>query len=404
MNRREFCQAALVPLLALGAAQDQDEEGLEKLKGVSITRVSGFRHEAPRPHLEGKNAVKDVHGGFTADDVLRIETNAGVEGIGAGSATPVEARELLGKRLAEFWKPGVGVVSPLRRADHALYDLIGKALDLPTSTILGGMGPDWIPVYDGSVYFNDLLPAHEGRVGVPRLLHEVEQSLKAGYRAFKIKVGRGHRWMEPEVGFQRDVEVVKAVRKLVGKGVTLMADANNGFDLETAERWLDAVGNELFFVEEMFPEQVERDLLFKEFLRRKGYAALVADGESADDLDDFETLIAREAIDVYQPDIRRWGLTRICALARKLSVKPRLRLAPHNWGSFLGLYMQLVVAKAVPNFLIAEADPSTSDLFDTSAYVFANGKMRLPNVPGCGLTLRDDVFRAKYAKDAWVVS
>ena len=398
MKRREFLHAALVPLVAPRFA-----DGLAVLKKYTINRVSGFRHEAQRPHVAGKNSHLDVHGATTSDSVLRIGTNVGVEGIGVGSASPGEARALLGRSLAEFWKPKIGVVSSLGRSDHALYDLLGKALAAPAWKILGGLGPEWVPVYDGSVYFNDLLPASEGRSGLPRLLHEVEQSLKAGHRAFKIKVGRGFKWMDPQAGFQRDVQVIKAIRALVGPGVKLMADANNAFDLDSTERWLDAVGPELFFVEEMFPEQVDRDLALKAYLRGKGDPALVADGESAGDLDDFDPLIAREAIDVYQPDIRGWGLTRLTALARKLAVHPPLKLAPHNWGSFLGLYMQVVLARAIPNFLMAEHDPSTSDLFDTSAFTFQEGKLRVPDTPGCGLLLREDVYQSKYAKTAWTV-
>jgi L-alanine-DL-glutamate epimerase-like enolase superfamily enzyme len=310
---------------------------------------------------------------------------------------------MIGHTLDEFWKPGIGVVSPLGRSDHALYDLIGKALNVPTWKILGGLGPEWVPVYDGSIYFNDLLPEFQEK-GVAQLLEEVETSLKAGHRAFKIKVGRGARWMDPEPGFQRDVEVVKAIRKLVGAEVRLMADANNAFDLDTAKRWLDAVDGDLFFVEEMFPEQVEHDLALKEHIRSKGYSTLVADGESADDLDDFNDPIAREALDVLQPDIRAFGLTRQYILSRKLGIRPRMKLAPHNWGSFLGLYMQLVLARGIPNFLIAEQDPSSSDLFDTSAYEFKDGKIRVPDLPGCGLALRGDVFEASYRKDAWTVS
>src|SRR5690606_40874617 len=51
-----------------------------------------------------------------------------------------------------------------------------------------------------------------------------------------------NRWMDKEAGFRRDVEVVRAIRKRVGRDVKLMVDANNGFDLETTLRWLDELG------------------------------------------------------------------------------------------------------------------------------------------------------------------
>jgi L-alanine-DL-glutamate epimerase-like enolase superfamily enzyme len=403
VNRRTFLHAGTV--LALGAVPAGAREGRkdDRLREVKITRVTGFRHVCPRPKLAGKNARLDVHGRHTSEQVLRIATDQGIEGVGIGAATPQAARRLLGHTLDEYWKPGVGVVSPLGRADHALFDLVGKALGVPAWKLLGGRGPEWVPVYDGSIYFNDLLPEGKTR-GVARLLEEVRASLAAGHRALKIKVGRGFRWMEREAGFRRDVEVVRALRKLVGKDVKLMVDANNGFDPETTRRWLDAVDDDLFWIEEPFPEQVEPDLRLKAYLRAKGWKTLLADGESAGDVGHFDDFIKHEALDVLQPDIRAFGLTRQWELSRRIESHPGIRLAPHNWGSFLGLYMQLVLARGVPNVLIAEQDPSTSDLFDTSAFRFKDGRMAVPDLPGCGLVLREDVFRKSYRQSAWVVS
>jgi L-alanine-DL-glutamate epimerase-like enolase superfamily enzyme len=197
---------------------------------------------------------------------------------------------------------------------------------------------------------------------------------------------------------------VQAIRKLVGKDVRLMVDANNGYDLEGTQRWLDAVGDDLFFIEEMFPEAVEQNLALKAFLRRKGWKTLVADGESAKEVGHFDAFIDREALDVLQPDIRAFGLTKQWELSRKAAANPSIKLAPHNWGSFLGLHMQLVLARGIGNFLIAEQDPAASDLFDTAAFEFKEGKVRVPDLPGCGLVLREDVFQAGYKSQAWGVS
>src|SRR5262249_23276954 len=141
----------------------------------------------------------------------------------------------------------------------------------------------------------------------------------------------------------------------------------------------------------------------KAHLRKRGWRTLVADGESARDLKHFEPFIDREALDVLQPDIRAFGLTLQWELSRRLNGRPGVQPAAHNWGRFLGLPTQLVRGRGVPNFLIAEEDRS-SDLFDTSAFVFREGRVRVPDVPGCGLVLREDVFKKRYAAQAWVVS
>jgi len=399
MKRRDFLRLAA----GSGVAAFESFPGAADLAKIRITRVSGFRHTGPRPKLVGKNSHLDVHGSETRDSVLRIETDQGIEGIGSGNVTPYLAWQLLGHALAEYWNPAQGIVSPLGRADHALYDLVAKALGVPAWKLLGGAGPEWVPVYDGGIYFNDLLPEHATR-GVGRLLDEIDESLKEGHRAFKIKVGRGYKWMETSAGFKRDVEVVQAIRRRVGRDIRLMVDANNGFDLDTTKRWLDTAGDELFFIEEMFPEVVEQDLELKSFLRSKGWKTLVADGESAREIAHFDPFVAGEAIDVLQPDIRAFGLTLQWELSRRIAPKPGIRLAPHNWGSFLGLYMQLQLARGIPNFLMAEQDRSRSELFDMSQYTFKEGRIRVPAVPGCGIAIREDIFRRRYRDSAWAVS
>jgi len=231
-----------------------------------------------------------------------------------------------------------------------------------------------------------------------------QAGLDDGHRAFKIKVGRGFKWMEPEAGFRRDVEVMRAVRKLVGPKVRLMVDANNAFDLDGTIRWLDAVDDDLFFVEEMFPERVEEDLKLKAYLKAKGRTTLVADGESAREVGHFDPYLKAGAMDVLQADIRAFGLTLLWELSRRAAAAGHSALlAPHNWGSFLGVYMMVVLGRGIPNFLMAEQDTSSSDLFDTSGFVKKEGLMKVPDTPGCGLVLREDVFEAKYRKEAWTV-
>ncbi len=401
MNRRQFLQsAAVLPFAAagIGGAPEADE-----LKRCVITKITGFRHVGQRPRFVGKNSHLDDHGRTTTDHVLRIMTDRGVEGIGVGNVTPEVARRVIGHSLAEFWSAERKVVSPLGRADHALYDLIGKVLGVPAWKLLGGEGPEWVPLYDGSIYFDDLQPEFADR-GVDRIVEEVQAGLDSGHRAFKIKVGRGFKWMEPGAGFRRDVEVMRAVRKLVGPKVRLMVDANNAFDLDGTIRWLDAVDDDLFFVEEMFPERVEDDLKLKEYLKAKGRSTLVADGESAREVGHFDPYLKAGALDVLQADIRAFGLTLLWELSRRATASGHSAvLAPHNWGSFLGVYMMVVLGRGIPNFLMAEEDTSSSDLFDVSAFVKKDGLMKVPDTPGCGLVLREDVFQAKYRKEAWTV-
>ena len=93
------------------------------------------------------------------------------------------------------------------------------------------------------------------------------------------------------------------------------------------------------------------------------YAARDVSTAPSDKVDDY---IKSDSLDVLQPDIRAFGLTLQWELSRKMADHPNIKLAPHNWGSHLGLHMQLVLARGIPNFLMAEQDTATSDLWMSS--------------------------------------
>lgn len=402
MKRRSFLKlAASSSLLPLAGSSSRRPDDLAKHR---ITKITGFSHRCPRPKFVGKNSHLDDHGDSTGDRVLRVFTSEGAEGVGSGAIEKERAEALIGRTVADVWSDERGSVGGFGRADHALFDLVGKIRGVPAWRLIGDAGPTEVDVYDGSIYFNDLLPQH-AKAGVARLVEEAEQGLDRGFRAFKIKVGRGFKWMPQDAGFERDVEVVTAIRKRVGPDVRLMVDANNGFDLDTTKRWLDRVGElDLYFVEEMFPEQVDLDVALRDFIKEKGWRTLVADGESAREVAHFDEYLLAGAIDVVQPDIRAFGLSKQWEMSKRIDdLGGRAKLAPHNWGSFLGFYMQLQLARAIGNFAMAECDWSTSDLFDTSAYSWGAGKVSVPDVPGCGLVLREEVFRQKYQAEAWTV-
>ena len=376
---------------------------LQALQNIRIRAVVGFSHRTQRHKFIGKNAKKDDHGIEACEPVLRIYTDRdGLDGIGFGRVTPEEAQQLVGKNLADCWHPRHGVRSVLGRADHALFDLIGKALEQPAWALMGGAGEEWIPVYDTTLYFSDLLSEHANR-GVGRLLDEMETSLGKGYTAFKVKVGRGARWMDAKSGLARDIEVVRTLAKAAPPGTTFMADANDQYGLETARHFLGEVGEHLAFLEEPFPESVDDGLALRTWIEDKQLGVLLADGESEHNPERLLELARAGGLDVLQPDIRALGMTLQWQLRQDMAPLPNVHLAPHCWGSYLGNFKMLQLARGAGNILTCEIDPMTSDLFDDSQWTLRQGRMRVPDQSGCGLTLREDIFRKKYLPQAWKV-
>ena len=388
MRRRDFLAATVASALLRARAYSDTWLPAD----LKVTRIVSFDVPTRRSKIAGKNARLDVHGDRSSDRMVRLFTDMGLEGLGNCRASKDALVTLLGKNPLEGFQAGARrMPGPLGSQTMPLWDLAGKLLKKPVYALLGKEGPERVPVYDGSIYFADLLPQYAGR-WQDRFKEEIDMGLRAGHRGFKVKIGRGHKWMDRAAGDTRDVEVLELVRRHAGKEVLLAVDANDGYDLEGAKRFLERAGGlNLAFVEELFDEQVEQCLELKRFMAEHGWPTLLADGETLHQLDAFRPFIAAKAIDVLQADMNSFGIEGI--LQEAAMAKPQgLFVAPHNWGSLVGFFLQLHVGRAVPNFFRAEHDPLTSDVLVAEGYTIKDGSCSVPDAPGFGLVVNEDKF------------
>jgi D-galactarolactone cycloisomerase len=209
-----------------------------------------------------------------------------------------------------------------------------------------------------------------------------------GYRAFKLKIGRGHKWMEAEPGLARDIEVTRRVREAF-PDCAILVDANDGYTIDGFLRYLEAVKDcGLFWVEEPFPEEAEGLSRLKAFLREHSPNTRIADGESRPDLEALMPLARDGLIDVLIMDIAGFGLTSWRRLMP--DVKATCVLAsPHTWGEPLKTFYTAQLAGGLGNVLTVEGIPFASDDIDSNAYGLEEGLLHLPtDEPGFGLSLR----------------
>jgi L-alanine-DL-glutamate epimerase-like enolase superfamily enzyme len=375
-----------------GMALARVVRGQDVPKDVRVTRVVGFDLVSQRSKVAGKNARLDVHGDRATDRMVRVFTNKGFEGIGNCRADEKAAAQLIGKDPFELYRRDERkFAGPLGAGTMPLWDLVGKLLKKPAYELMGGAGAEKVPVYDGSIYFADLLPQYADR-WQERFREEIDMGLAIGHRAFKIKIGRGFKWMPRDGGDSRDVEVIRLIRQHAGNDVLLGVDANNGYDLAGAKKLLEKVADaKLAFVEELFPETVDECLALKEFIKERGWATLLADGETQAELDAFKPFIARKAIDIYQGDMNHFGIDGILTEAAWAAEK-ELRVAPHNWGSLGGYYQQLHVGRAITNFYRAEHDPLSNKVLSADGYERKEGLAKVPNSQGFGLRIDEEAF------------
>lgn len=125
--------------------------------------------------------------------------------IAAQPVAPLEIERLLAARFRLLGPQGLTGIA-MAAIDMALWDALARAHELPLARLLGAtLKP--IPAYGATGY--------DGADGSARVAAEW---VERGFKGVKAKIGY------PDV--REDVEVVRAMRRAVGDGVSLMVDYN----------------------------------------------------------------------------------------------------------------------------------------------------------------------------------
>jgi L-alanine-DL-glutamate epimerase-like enolase superfamily enzyme len=343
------------------------------------------------------------------------------------------ARELVSASLGAAYDPAAGVPVRFRPVEYAIWDLVGKRAGEPVyalaAQILGRPRPadgSKVRCYDTSLYIDDLDCPDEASAAA-LIAEEAMQGWGRGHRNFKIKIGRGNVHFPTEVGLQRDVAVVNAVRKAVGPDAEVMADANNGYTFNIARDFLTGTADSrVYWLEEAFYEDAALYRRLRAWMRAEGLSTMLADGEGRGMVDPglpdllagegFKAAIGalaphalvldmvREGIlDVLQWDVLAPGLSRWLEVAPLVEQWGRLA-SPHHYGTHLGNYHECHLGLAVPNFGFVEWDEATTPGISAPGYVVEEGYASVPSAPGLGLELDEDAFARAIQEGGFTVS
>ncbi len=168
----------------------------------------------------------------------------------------------------------------------ALWDAYAKTLGQPIWKLLG-CHTRRIPVYGSGGWIS---------YSEKELIDEVSDYKKRGFQAVKIKVGHAD--------INCDIERLTKVREAVGNDLNIMMDANQGMDVPSAVKLVNAV-------EHLNIHWFEEPIANTDF---EGYATIhsktrvsLAMGEREYSTVALRELIGRRALDLWQPDIIRLG-------------------------------------------------------------------------------------------------
>lgn len=340
--------------------------------------------------------------------VVRLETDTGLVGWGDGHtpAAPEATVAVIDHLLADvalgrdpldiqpIWEEMYAtmrlrghttgfLMEAISAIDIALWDVAGKALDVPVAKLLGGVFRERVPVYASSL---PRVQVSGGDEAIGMLAERAARLVEdEGHRAIKVKLG---------LDLDHDRRVLRALRGAVGPDVNLPIDVNGAYDVAGAERAAR-------MMEEEGAQWIEEPLVPED---RRGYVRLnrklgltVAAGECLCNRWAFNDWLAEGALDLVQPDVSRAGGLSESKRISDLADSHGVPFAPHvSIGTAIYLAASLQWAAAGPNLMVCEwpleRGALGDDLLETP-FRFSDGYVPLPEGPGLGIEIDEDALR-----------
>lgn len=338
--------------------------------------------------------------------LVRVHTDGGLIGLGSAyshpdlvrlivdrqlmpelvGADPTQTDQLWAKmsRLTQWYGRKGAAVSALGALDTAFWDLRAQSVGQPLWKVLGAPAGN-VAAYASALLWQDDMSA---------LRAEARRHLDAGFRRVKMRLGRNHEY---------DEGAFLAVKQEVGTTADVMVDGSMHYTVDRAlelSRLLDIEG--AFWFEEPFPPDALHD--FAELRQR--VKVPIALGENEFGVSGFGSVIRAGAADVLQPDVSRGGGVTECLRVSALAADAGLQIATHTWNDAVALVANAHMLAGIPNGLTVEVDCTGNPLIDdllAEPLEIVEGRLRLPDAPGLGITLNEQIIeRYRIPDDEYV--
>jgi L-alanine-DL-glutamate epimerase-like enolase superfamily enzyme len=386
---------------------------------------------------------------------VRIETDESVTGLGEcffapGLTAIIRSLEplLLGEdprdinrlfRKLQLATSGAGsgagiVYNAISGIDAALWDVLGKWLDVPIYRLLGGKFRDKIRIYadchggEALECLDEVLRSRPARWDSKGSAHTAKDyfgeaseevaSSPEGYRRQALeKRAQGftalkfdldvpgtygsdpHNRVLTNRGIDHMVSLIAAVYDAVGSDTDIAVDCHwryNASDVVKVARELEPF--RLLWLEDPVPPNNVAAL--KEVNAK--VRVPVATGENLFLFEGFQEIIAQHALSIVTPDLQKVGGLAVAQIIASFADVHTMPIAPHNISSPVGTLTAAHFCAAIPNFLTLEFHasevPFWNDLVDgLEKPIIQNGYISVPEKPGLGVTLNEEVAR-RYAR------
>lgn len=369
---------------------------------VKITRVEAIYLRLPEVKEQcdsGQDAL-----------IVRVETDAGITGIGEVDSHPMAVKGCIEGPFSHTITSGLGhllvgedpleteklwykmynanvysgrrgiAIHAMSGIDMALWDIKGKAFGQPVWKLLGGGFHDRIRCYASSLF--GATPAATGEIARRRA--------GDGYTA--VKFG----WAPMGQDEKTDIALVREARRGAGDDVDVLIDAGLVWDAKTALQRARAFSEQrIFWLEEpLRPDDYEGYRKLAE-----GTEVRIAAGEEESNRASYVELMDRGRVDVVQVDLTRCGGFTEAMKIASLAWDRGLPVANHGFTTYVNVAAALHWLNAIPNALIcefvAEEETHLREFITKQKIRARDGYLAIPQEPGLGIDLDEDAV-AKY--------
>lgn len=358
---------------------------------------------------------------------VRIHTDEGIHGIGeAGLAydwghsaaahlikeiatavligyDPFKTELLWTRMLREsFWGLGGGPViyAAMSAIDTALWDIKGKALNLPIYQLLGGKTRDTLRTYASQLQFDwgpDVKPLTDPK----DYARAAEKAVKEGYDCLKVNPMFYDKDCKTQFDLtqlftRKDYDLyrarVKAIRDAVGSQVDLMIECHSLLSPATALQVADfAEEFDCLLIEE--PVNYLNPALHQEVASR--ISIPTACGERLYTRNGVRPFVESQTVTLLQPDLGLCGgfteTKKVCDYADLYNIG----IQAHVCGGPIATAAALQLEAAIPNFFIHEHHTYALKEWNRELCVPDlqphNGQFTIPDAPGLGIELNEAV-------------
>ena len=292
-----------------------------------------------------------------------------------------------------FYRGGPVLSSAISGIEQSLWDIKGKALNLPIYELLGGAVRNQIQVYCwiGGDRPDDTAAA-------------AKEKAAQGYRAVKMNGTAELDYIDSWSKVEAAVNRVAAIRDALGKEFGIAVDFHGRVHQAMARVLMHELEPyHLMFIEE--PVLIENIEAFAEL--RRHTTTPIATGERNFTRWGFKDILTRGIADIIQPDLCHAGgifeVRKIAAMAECFDVA----VAPHCPLGPIALAASLQLDWCTPNSVIQEQSLGIhynqgADLLDyladRSVFEYREGNVYRNALPGLGISVNEEVVRAAAAK------